>query len=73
MVTKLTPREAGQARPRRDLRYDETHGRKRRLLLASVKLHSCPPRQLIVEAVFQIQQIRDLLECVRPAALDDAR
>ena len=29
--------------------------------------------QLIVEAVSQIQQIRDLLECVWPAALDTAR
>jgi transposase len=29
--------------------------------------------QLIVEAVSQIQQMRDLLECVWPAALDTAR
>jgi transposase len=44
---------------------DETWGRLRHL--------GARREQLIVEAVSQIQQIRDLLECVWPAALDTAR
>ena len=44
---------------------DETWGRLRHL--------GARREQLIVEAVSQIQQIRDLLECVWPAALDAAR
>jgi len=44
---------------------DETWGRLRHL--------GARREQLIVEAVSQIQQIRDLLESVWPAALDTAR
>jgi transposase len=44
---------------------DETWGRLRHL--------GARREQLIVEAVGQIQQIRDLLECVWPAALDTAK
>jgi transposase len=44
---------------------DETWGRLRHL--------GARREQLIAEAVSQIQQIRDLLECVWPAALDTAR
>jgi transposase len=44
---------------------DETWGRLRHL--GARRVH------LIVEAVSQIQQIRDLLECVWPASLDTAR
>jgi transposase len=44
---------------------DETWGRLRHL--------GARREQLIVEAVSQIQQIRELLECVWPAALDTAR
>jgi transposase len=44
---------------------DETWGRLRHL--------GARREQLIVEAVSQIQQMRDLLECVWPAALDTAR
>jgi transposase len=44
---------------------DETWGRLRHL--------GARREQLIVAAVSQIQQIRDLLECVWPAALDTAR
>jgi transposase len=44
---------------------DETWGRLRHL--------GARREQLIVEAVSQIQQIRDLLECVWPAALDTAQ
>jgi transposase len=44
---------------------DETWGRLRHL--------GARREQLITEAVSQIQQIRDLLECVWPAALDTAR
>src|SRR4051794_1477730 len=44
---------------------DETWGRLRHL--------GARREQLIVEAVSQIQQMRDLLECVWPAALDTAQ
>jgi transposase len=44
---------------------DETWGRLRHL--------GARREQLIAEAVSQVQQIRDLLECVWPAALDTAR
>jgi transposase len=44
---------------------DETWGRLRHL--------GARREQLIVEAVSQIQQVRDLLECVWPATLDTAR
>jgi transposase len=44
---------------------DETWGRLRHL--------GARREQLIVEAVSQIQQMRDLLECVWPAALDTAK
>ena len=44
---------------------DETWGRLRHL--------GARREQLIVEAVAQVQQIRDLLECVWPAALETAR
>jgi transposase len=61
----LIARLTGQLRCYIPEPIDETAGRLRHL--------GARREQLIVEAVSEIQQIRDLLECVWPAALDTAR
>src|SRR5512132_1920725 len=61
----LIARLTGQLRCYIPEPVDETWGRLRHLGVRR--------EQLIVEASSQVQQIRDLLECVWPAALDTAR
>jgi transposase len=61
----LIARLTGQLRCYVPEPVDETWGRLRHL--------GARREQLIVEAVSQVQQMRDLLECVWPAALDTAR
>ena len=61
----LIARLTGQLRCYLPEPVDETWGRLRHL--------GARREQLVVEAVAQIQQIRALLECVWPAALDTAR